>query len=313
MKNIFILTIVLLLNKSDFFSQGIFTVSTNKISYSYGEVIEVEVSIFNDTDTTIIFHPECEWPIWVSVKGVEFIERHSLADGCERYLVKGERETWTFKLDPAKLGFPIKNEIQTIHGSGYSHLDSVTITAPKFYGGIIEVNYDYILDTEKKKKINFYNGLNKSVIKYDTIKDNQRINELWSIQNRSIDSIVYEEKISQNSFGNVNSYRLFEQGIKTVTSVNEIQSIPNNYALFNNYPNPFNPSTTIIYQIPKQSMVKIRVCDILGQEVATIINEEQSAGEHSITFDGSTLSSGIYFYQLIAGNIILTKKFMLMK
>lgn len=311
MKNIFILLILFLMSKSELFSQGLFTVSTNKTNYSYGEIIEVEVSIYNDTDTTIIFHPECEWPVWVRVKGVEFLEMHSLADGCERYLAKGERETWTYQLDPSILGFPIKDGEQIIYGSGYSHVDSVMITAPKYYGGIIEVKYDYIL--EKEKRDNFFNSLNATVIKIDTIKDIQKIDELWSIQNRSIDSLVYEENRSQNRFGYVDTYRRFEQGTKIITSIDNTEPVPSCYLLMNNFPNPFNPSTTIIYQLPKQSKVSIRICDILGREIATIVNEEKSAGKYSVLFNGNNLSSGIYFYQLIADDIILTKKFVFIK
>ena len=299
------------MSKSELFSQGIFTISTNKTNYSYGEIIEVAVSIFNDTDTTIIFHPECVWPIFVRVKGVEFIEMHSLADGCERYLAKGERETWTYQLNPSKLGFPIKEGEQIIYGSGYSHLDSVKVTAPKYYGGIIEVKYNYLL--EKEKRDNFYNSINASVIKRDTIKDIQQIDELWSIQNKSIDSLVYEENRSQERFGYVETYRLFEQGNKIVTSVDEEESMPSNYLLMDNFPNPFNPSTTIIYQLPKQSKVTIRICDILGREVTRIVNDVKSTGKHSVLFDGNNLSSGIYFYQLITNEIVLTKKLVIMK
>lgn len=299
------------MNRLDLFSQGLFTVSTDKTNYSYGEIIEVEVSIFNNTDSIIIFHPECVYPIWVRVKGVEFIEMHSLADGCERYLAKGERETWAYQLSPSILGFPVKDGEQIIYGSGYSHLDSVKITAPKYYGGIIEVKYDYVL--EKEKRDNFLNSLNASVIKRDTIKDIQQIDELWSIQNRSIDSVVYEQNRSQERFGYVDTYRLFEQGNRIVTSINKEEPIPSFYVLMNNYPNPFNPSTTITYQLPKQIKIKIIICDILGREVATIVNEEKSAGKYSVLFDGNNLSSGIYFYQLLTDDIILTKKLVLMK
>ena len=311
MKNIFILLFLLLISNSELFSQGLFTVTTNKTNYSYGELIQVEVSIFNNTDSTIIFHPECVYPVWVRVKGVNFLEMHSLADGCERYLSKGERETWTYRLDPSKLGFPISDGEQIIYGDGYSHLDSVIITAPKYYGGIIEVKYDYVL--EKEKRDNFFNSLNASVIKRDTIKDIQQLDELWSIQNKSIDSLVYEENISQGRFGYVDTYRLFEQGNKIVTSVDQEKSIPSSYLLMDNYPNPFNPSTTITYQLPKQSKVIIRICDILGREVTRIVNDVKSTGKHSVLFDGNNLSSGIYFYQLITNEIVLTKKLVIMK
>jgi len=80
-----------------------------------------------------------------------------------------------------------------------------------------------------------------------------------------------------------------------------------------NYPNPFNPATKITYQLPKGSLVTLKIYDILGNEVATLVNEEQSAGRYQTTFNGSNLSSGIYFYKIQAGNFVETKKLVLMK
>ncbi len=90
-------------------------------------------------------------------------------------------------------------------------------------------------------------------------------------------------------------------------------SNPVNYILFLNCPNPFNPSTTIKYQIPEFSFVTIKVYDVLGNEVATLISEEKPAGGYEIEFDGSSLPSGIYFYWLHAGAFTETKKMILLK
>jgi hypothetical protein len=81
-----------------------------------------------------------------------------------------------------------------------------------------------------------------------------------------------------------------------------------NFLLLQNYPNPFNPITKINYQIPKLSFVTMKVYDVLGKEVATLVNEEKPAGNYEIDFDGTGLPSGIYFYQLKAGNFVETKK-----
>jgi len=92
-----------------------------------------------------------------------------------------------------------------------------------------------------------------------------------------------------------------------------------NFALNQNYPNPFNPSTVISWQLTKRNLVTLKVYDVLGNEIATLVNEYQNAGEHSITFfaDESSLkggfASGVYFYQLKAGNNILTKKMLYLK
>ncbi|MGE5845901.1 MAG: T9SS type A sorting domain-containing protein [Ignavibacteria bacterium] len=85
------------------------------------------------------------------------------------------------------------------------------------------------------------------------------------------------------------------------------------FSLFQNYPNPFNPSTTIRYQIPQRGFVSLEIYNLLGEEIKTLVNEEQSAGTYNIEFNGETLSSGIYFYTLKSGNFIETKKFILLK
>ena len=98
-----------------------------------------------------------------------------------------------------------------------------------------------------------------------------------------------------------------------VTDVeNEFNSI-SEYRLNQNYPNPFNPTTTISFTIPATSNVSLKVFNILGKEVATLVNETKSAGNYSINFNASGLSSGVYFYQLTTDNFTSTKKFTLMK
>lgn len=99
-----------------------------------------------------------------------------------------------------------------------------------------------------------------------------------------------------------------------VTDVNEeITYIPSSIILEQNYPNPFNPSTTIQFQIPNSSFVNLNVYDILGREVATLVNEEKPVGSYEVEFNASQLSSGVYFYTLKAGIFIETKKLILMK
>jgi photosystem II stability/assembly factor-like uncharacterized protein len=89
--------------------------------------------------------------------------------------------------------------------------------------------------------------------------------------------------------------------------------IPSQFILEQNYPNPFNPSTTIRFQVPSSSFVNLKVYDVLGNEVATLVNEEKLAGSYEVNFDAKGLSSGIYFYTLNAGSVIETKKMILLK
>ena len=95
-------------------------------------------------------------------------------------------------------------------------------------------------------------------------------------------------------------------------------SIITDYKLFQNYPNPFNPTTTISYSIPSVGTghaptVQLKIYDILGRDVATLVNKEQSSGNYIVTFNASRLASGIYFYTLRAGDFVQTKKLVLMK
>jgi hypothetical protein len=88
---------------------------------------------------------------------------------------------------------------------------------------------------------------------------------------------------------------------------------PVKFALEQNYPNPFNPSTSIQYRVSSNSQVSLKVYDVLGNEVATLVNEEKPAGSYEVKFDASGLTSGIYFYKLQAGSMVETKKMILMK
>lgn len=99
-----------------------------------------------------------------------------------------------------------------------------------------------------------------------------------------------------------------------VSSVNSFGTeIPKSYSLEQNYPNPFNPSTNIHFSIPEEGFVSLKLFNILGQKIVTLVNEVKRAGKYEITFDASQLTSGIYFYSLNAGNYIQTKKLILLR
>jgi hypothetical protein len=98
------------------------------------------------------------------------------------------------------------------------------------------------------------------------------------------------------------------------TSVSDKETtVPSEYVLYDNYPNPFNPSTQIPFSIPKRSHVQLTVWNLLGEKVATVVNEVKTAGEHTATFDASGLPSGIYFYKFEAGDTRQTKKMLFLK
>ncbi len=99
----------------------------------------------------------------------------------------------------------------------------------------------------------------------------------------------------------------------TTGVVSKDADYPSTCLLAQNYPNPFNPSTTISYQIPQLEFVLLKVYDILGREVSTLVNEEKPAGNFEVQFEGNGLTSGIYFYQLKVGDYLETKKMILLR
>ena len=99
-----------------------------------------------------------------------------------------------------------------------------------------------------------------------------------------------------------------------ITDVNQTESnLSTNFRLQQNYPNPFNPTTTLNYSVPKTGLVTLKVCDILGREVAALVNEQKTSGKYEVQFNASNLTSGVYFYRLQAGIFVDTKKMILLK
>ncbi len=145
----------------------------------------------------------------------------------------------------------------------------------------------------------------------------------------TIDPHDYTFTDSTASVGNLH-YRLkqidldgtqhFTQSV-SVTVVSSVTENPSHeFRLYQNHPNPFNPTTTIAYVLGQElapissgSSVTLRVFDLLGGEVATLVNEAQQPGKHTVTFDAKALSSGVYFYRLTAGGLTETKRLVLLK
>ena len=144
------------------------------------------------------------------------------------------------------------------------------------------------------KKIGFVRGNGNSTL---PIK--------YSFADNLLNTGKYQYRLKQIDFNGSYKY-------SKIVEVN-LSDIPVNYQLNQNYPNPFNPSTTISYSIPKASFVTIKIYNILGNEVAALVNQEKPAGKYEINFNAIHLSSGMYIYKLSAGNFNEMKKMILMK
>jgi hypothetical protein len=125
-------------------------------------------------------------------------------------------------------------------------------------------------------------------------------------------TVVYELQLPDS----IMSYRAFRYPWKpasVVTNVRNGVDVPTSFALAQNYPNPFNPSTRIQYSVPRQSDVRLRVYDMIGREIATLVDESKPAGTYMVRFDASRLASGVYCYRLTTAGQTLTRLMMLMK
>jgi hypothetical protein len=110
-------------------------------------------------------------------------------------------------------------------------------------------------------------------------------------------------------WGDFSEVRMFTTKIASLKR----EELPGDYYVAQNFPNPFNPSTKIEYSVPKLSNVVIKVFDILGNEIETLVNEEKLAGTYEVEFSRISLPSGVYFYRLQAGDFVETKKMVLLK
>ncbi|MDD8018532.1 MAG: T9SS type A sorting domain-containing protein [Bacteroidota bacterium] len=132
----------------------------------------------------------------------------------------------------------------------------------------------------------------------------------------SFDTLIFVRAIQFQYLSTISanfSFGGFQSGCNPSSVEDEIRTLPSEYILLQNYPNPFNISTVIKFQIPKPEYVALKVFDLLGREVRTLISEKKIEGTYKIPIDGSNLTSGLYFYQMRAGNFTTTKKMILLK
>jgi hypothetical protein len=216
-------------------------------------------------------------------------------------------------------------------------LDSLTqfnLTSGQVYGGIVAFTVDAaVLPVELVEFVGRKRSegvllswrtaseLNNAGFEVQRRSENQGAREAWQVLgfvrgNGTTTEANSYTFLDRTASGKV-QYRLKQidfDGQFEYSHVIEVDAgLPKQFALEQNYPNPFNPTTLISYQLPVASTVSLKIYDVLGKEVATLVNGRQEAGAYNIPFHATALSSGIYFYRLQAGNFVATKKMMLVK
>jgi len=196
-------------------------------------------------------------------------------------------------------------------------------TGYKIYGGKMKKTTNSGTDWTALDSLNTYNPADMFFISRDTgwiirnnIKKTNNGGINWTIQNApaSASKIFFVNANTGWALGSV----LMKTTTGGITFINQITNhIPDKFSLYQNYPNPFNPSTKIRFEFPLSKggmgVVLLKIYDITGREIQTLVNEKLNPGSYEVTFDGSNFASGVYFYQLKTSDYINTKKLILLK
>ncbi len=302
-----IIIILLLLFGKNITAQLDLKLSTNSNSYEYGNIINLSCAISNYSDSTVNIllynsgtcQAEFQFDDYQS-----WLWTTCLPVSEEVFISSQNSRVYSWTLDPKRLGIPNNNNLHKIIAffryspPPYSTQntielsDTIYIEAPKYLGG--QLNVGFVEENDSLVSV-LKDSLNVEVLNRSI---SNKIHETWQITNNEIDSVKY--KLENNSLlSSVEYNRMIEvNSISTLTSVYKDYEVEDKYYLFNNYPNPFNPTTKISYKIADNEFVSLKVYNSLGQEVQTLVNKQQSGGHYNVEFTGSELSSGIYFYVL---------------
>jgi hypothetical protein len=257
---------------------------------------------------TVRFYGKLYYKMNSVISGTQNYFRHDLDSG---YLVAYDSSNWCTQT-PYELRCYMLSSVLNQIGPGYCWLHN-------FYCKCVEIHDTNAFNSQRKVKVFsvIWGGTNGGSYTSYLLKDIGMCQYIYT---------TYNLGPATSTISNYKLIGVFVDGIKygdtNTIGIKEISnSVPDRYQLYQNYPNPFNPSTNIKYQITNKnsefssqnSEVKLIVYNILGKEVATLVNEKQAPGVYEVTFDGSMLPSGIYFYKLSCGDFSEVKKMILIK
>ena len=230
-------------------------------------------------------------------------------------------------LPPGDYGWQVQAIDQSFGYSSFSEINSFFV--PSGTIAVVKPNGGEIWEVGSLQEIKWYSaGLSNPVILLYSIDGGNSWIDFWGAQTTSDNSYIWEVpnipsnncliKVKASVDSSIFDISNSSFSIELSTGIENEKKIIKDYSLEQNYPNPFNPTTTINYTLPDAAInnsfpVQLVVYDILGNEMALLVNENQSSGEHQITFNANRLANGVYYYQLKAGDLIQTKKMILLK
>jgi len=269
------------------------------IDYVHGNAIEI------DNDSNII----------ISSRHLDEITKINRSTGDIIWRFGGKHNQFAFLGDTLK--FTYQHAIRRIANGNLTLLDNGNYHTPPFSRAV-----EYNMDTAAKTATVVWEYRHNPSIFSQAMGYVQRLsngNTLigWGWANPSVTevkpdgTVVFEMSLPQGIY----SYRAYKFGWNgtPVSAGNNSGNTPKSFSLSQNYPNPFNPVTEINYELPITGYVKLVLYDILGRQVATLVNEKQSAGSYTAKWNAGSFASGVYFYKLTAGDFVQTKKMILSK
>ncbi len=229
---------------------------------------------------------------------------------------------WTSLIDSRlAVKTPIEIKLSGTQNTGTLSVAADVTTAPGFSANDLSIQFVLVenVNYSGRNGISFHKNVMRTIAGTPNGKSitsvSQKINSTIQISpsfvKENLGVVVFVQRTSTKEV--LQSEYISYQNL-VVTDVNkQTLTTPSSFVLHQNYPNPFNPSTLINYELPEAGNVSLKVYDILGNVVATLVNDFKSEGVHNVTFNGAGLSSGVYFYELKAGSVSRYNKMLLLK
>jgi hypothetical protein len=219
---------------------------------------------------------------------------------------------YSLKNTPAAVTYPLPSTYGTTWSSSYSETFLITVGGSPFVGPTV-TNYteSYVADAYGPMTMPGGATYQALRIRYQERSPELRVGYIFIAKEGAIVTVVALDTLSASTGAiPVASISWISP---TAVGVSTDQTAPAEYALLQNFPNPFNPTSEITYQLPVAGSVKLSVYDLLGREVAVLVNETKAPGQYTARFDAKGLSSGVYVYRLEAGNFVQARRMLLVR
>jgi hypothetical protein len=301
-------------------SQLTINISTNKDIYEYGEAIILTGILTNNADSSITVIGNYQGFFFPLYFNDIVLQMTHIPNEISYEFPPRSSYTSVYTLDPIRLGLPNKDDLQHISCQfrwrlipgieSISIMDTVTISAPAFEGGQLLIAYS--IDTPASDIEALRDSMNATVLLSDTLTFINTISELWQTTGFIIDSLIAHYQNDPRLLSLYADREIYLDSL-FVTNVKDHTLYPTDYTLHHNFPNPFNPTTTIRYDLPRRAYVSLTIYNILGQKVESLVNREQEIGKYEVVWNAARMPGGVYYYQLITDEFVGTKKMVLLQ